>query len=184
MLRRAKLALRYSIQPITLVIGAFTDSTLKAVAWSQSTFSEWDASKIERSAWIYGDKTYLPIRADYRLIVEPQSIYDGKGYISSPTANDKPPNQQEVRLSYPTGSNYSTVEVRAWWRDGKARALCGYIGEPRSIAPYEPETAPASQCDRPWDSVGSACDNKESFTASAQGSFVEGNNFNYCTPSE
>jgi len=155
----------------------------RTVAWSQTVFDEWIDIKRKRNTFVYNrGNSVISIEGDYRLIVEPVTMEDGRAWISSPVALDMPPYQTQVRASDPTAIGYSTIVARAWWRDGIARQLCAYSGDPRSSAPYEPAPADTTLCDRPRDIAGAICDNKEDFSSTGPGSFVINNSYNYCFP--
>lgn len=165
------------------VIASGSGINARTVAWSQSVFDEWSDIKRKRNTWVYNrGNTLISIEGDYRLIVEPVTMEEGRAWISSPVASDMAPYQTWARASDPAATGYSTIVVRAWWRDGIARQLCAYSGDPRSSAPYEPAPSDTTLCDRPRDIAGAICDNKEDFSSTGPGSFVINNSYNYCFP--
>jgi hypothetical protein len=170
-----------SVTPLLIAAG----STVRAVAWSRTTFSldTWVPSEVIRRILVHNDGSTIKLRDPY-LVADPYAKAPANIWISSPDTNDKGTYQGIVRPSNATSDDYSTVRVGAWWSDGVTRRVCAVLGDPPATALYEPFTV-ASGCNLPYKdpatgTISSMCDNQDPFVAGGVGSSTLTDDFVDC----
>jgi hypothetical protein len=154
-------------------------SILRAVTIGWSTYATWayNITDLIRLIILHNDGNTVPkLREEPFLYAEP---YDSsaKIWISSPDATDIALHQGHLRPSVENSPEFSTIMLKAYWKDGKAtQTLCAIMGDPRSSAPYEPAPSPIPDgCTHPWKNpstgtIYAKCDNSEDFVVGGVGS--------------
>jgi hypothetical protein len=149
-----------------------TGSTTRTIAGALTTYvpTEFNAQDLARFEIAHNDGGAIKLKREPYLIADSYSMDPVPIWISSPDPLDKnAPFQGNVRLSYPTGSDYSTLRIKAWWSDNKPRDICASLGDALSTAPYDTVPGPMKRgCGRSWLDARTkfgdgSCDNAEPF---------------------
>lgn len=139
-------------------------SNMRSANWGGLVFSQAtpNATNSIRKVVLYNNGNNgatCPVREDPFIMVLPTQ--DAQLWISAPSPEYGwgfgPPDQPYVRPSDPTNTDFSLGKVTMSYKDGKARQTCAFIGDPTSLAAYEPAPSNPDNCDKPRLKVTANC---------------------------